>query len=279
MNLTKKYENGRGVFDVNLHFESTGVYAVMGHNGSGKTSLFRMLAGLIEPSSGIIEWKNIEKVSYIPEQRALYQEMTVKDHLKLIGKLKKMSSAYFNLKYKELMNMLNMWQYEHNLIQSLSKGNQQKVQFMIALLTQPDLLVLDEPFTGLDIINVKILKKVLTHYKNQGTRIILSSHQYDEIEDFADHILLLKEGKTVLQGPLRDIRNKFDITYLSVGDDYNQKYKNHTDVVEVETYGHVSRYKISASSKLVSLAIKERNNSKIVIEGISIKDLVAKHYE
>ena len=279
INLSKEYENGKGVFNISLDFYNAKVYAIMGHNGSGKTSLFRVLSGLLEPSEGEIFYRTVENISYIPENRALYLDMTIKEHLEFIGKIKKMSKKYFYVRYKTLMNQFYMWQYENNLIQSLSKGNQQKVQFMVALLTKPDLLILDEPFTGLDVVNVKLLKEILTQCSLQGTKIMISSHQYEEIEDFADHILLLKEGETVLQGSLKSLRESHDNTYVSVGEDHLQKYANHESVISVETYGHTSRYKIKPDVSFLETVIKNRKTEKVIIENISIKDLVAKYYE
>lgn len=278
-NLSKIYSNGRGVYNINLNFKEANIYAVMGHNGSGKTSLFRVICGLLKPTSGKIIWDEIKTMSYLPERRSLYLQLTVKEHIYLVGRIKKMSEQYLNYKYKVLMDDFSMWKYENNIIESLSKGNQQKIQFIIALLTDPDLLILDEPFTGLDIVNIKNIKKILTNYINKGMKIIISSHQYDEIDDFADHILLLKQGHTVLQGNLCKIKNQYSDIYISVSHDRMQKYRNHSSVISVETYGHTSRYKIKKDGDFINNVVSNRKSEKIIIEGISIKDLVADYYD
>lgn len=278
-NLTKVYSNGRGVFNVNVNFQGVNIYAVMGHNGSGKTSLFRAICGLLKPTSGKIIWDDVKTISYIPERRSLYIGLTVKEHIYLVGRIKKMSEQYLNYKYKLLMDDFSMWKYENNIIESLSKGNQQKVQFIIALLTDPDLLILDEPFTGLDIVNIKNIKQLLTNCSNKGMKIIISSHQYDEIDDFADHILLLKEGHTVLQGNLYEIKNQYSDIYISVSNDRTQKYINHSSVISVETHGHTSRYKIKKDGDFINNIVSKRKSEKIIIESISIKDLVADYYD
>jgi len=278
-NLTKVYSNGRGVFNVNVNFQGVNIYAVMGHNGSGKTSLFRVICGLLKPTSGKIIWDDVKTIPYIPERRSLYIGLTVKEHIYLVGRIKKMSEQYLNYKYKLLMDDFSMWKYENNIIESLSKGNQQKVQFIIALLTDPDLLILDEPFTGLDIVNIKNIKQLLTNCSNKGMKIIISSHQYDEIDDFADHILLLKEGHTVLQGNLYEIKNQYSDIYISVSNDRTQKYINHSSVISVETHGHTSRYKIKKDGDFINNIVSKRKSEKIIIESISIKDLVADYYD
>lgn len=278
-NLTKMYSNGRGVFNVNVNFQGADIYAVMGHNGSGKTSLFRVVCGLLKPTSGKIIWEDVKTISYVPERRSLYLGLTVKEHIYLVGRIKKMSEKYLNYRYKLLMDDFSMWKYENSIIDSLSKGNQQKVQFIIALLFDPDLLILDEPFTGLDIVNVKKIKNILTNCANKGMKIIISSHQYDEIDDFADHLLLLKEGHTVLQGNLCQLKDQYSEIYVSVSHDRMQKYVNHSSVISVETHGHTSRYKIKKEGDFINQVISKRKSEKITIESISIKDLVADYYD
>lgn len=278
-NLSKYYDGEIGIENINLNLNRNCVYAVLGHNGSGKSTLFRTILGLIPENDGEIDFQEINKIGYVPEYRALYQNMKVEDQVLFLGRLRKMDDPTIHANLNKLLKMFHIEKYRKSKIQTLSKGNQQKVQFICALIDEPDLILLDEPMTGLDIVNVNLFKEVINQLIQDGKKIVMSSHQYDELEEFCEYIMILKEGHDVLQGRVQDIKKEYDFEYISVTYDRHSQYKNHKDVLSVDTNGHLSRYKVKKDSKLINEIIKNRDISTIKVESISLKDLVNSYYE
>lgn len=277
-NLSKYYDGRIGIENINLDLNRNCVYAVLGHNGSGKSTLFRTILGLIPQDNGVIDLEDIKTIGYVPEYRALYQNMFVEEHILFLARLRKMDIKIAKENMNKLIAMFHLEQYRKTKIQTLSKGNQQKVQFICALIHDPDLVLLDEPMTGLDIVNVNLFKEIIHQMIQEGKKIVMSSHQYDELEEFCEYIMILKEGQDVLQGSVADIKRQHKFEYLSITYDKYRQYENHPDVLSVETTGHLSRYKILKNSKLMDIAIKSRDISTVKIESISLKDLVNSFY-
>lgn len=277
-NLSKYYDGRIGIKNINLDLNRNCVYAVLGQNGSGKSTLFRTVLGLIPEDSGDIDFQNIETIGYVPEYRALYQNMLVEEHILFLARLRKMDMKFAHENMDKLISMFKLEEYRKTKIQTLSKGNQQKVQFICALIHDPDLILLDEPMTGLDIVNVNLFKEIIHQMIQEGKKIVMSSHQYDELEEFCEYIMILKEGYDVLQGSVEEIKRQHSYEYLSITYDKYQQYKEHKDVLSVETTGHLSRYKINKASKLITEVIRSRDISTVKIESISLKDLVNSYY-
>ena len=277
-NLSKYYDNKIGIEKINLDLNRNCVYAVLGHNGSGKSTLFRTILGLIPEDNGEIDFQEIKSIGYVPEYRALYQNMLVEEHILFLARLRKMKAKDAKNNMEKLIKLFHLEEYRKTKIQTLSKGNQQKVQFVCALIHDPDLVLLDEPMTGLDIVNVNLFKEIIHQMIEEGKKIVMSSHQYDELEEFCEYIMILKEGKDVLQGSVEDIKRKHPHEYLSITYDKHKEYKDHKDVLSVETTGHMSRYKIKKNSKLTDIVIKSRDINTIKLESISLKDLVNSYY-
>ena len=214
-NVSKSFVGKKAVDNVSFSLEKPGVYGLLGTNGAGKTTTIRMLLGIIKKDSGEITWKgktvdrkNV-KFGYLPEERGVYPKTKIFDQLMYFAELK-------GMKKEEAANSINKWakelkveEYLQMPAEKLSKGNQQKIQFMTAIIHDPELVVLDEPFSGLDPVNTEILKNIIIDLIKNGKYIIMSAHQMATIEEFCSDILILNKGKTVLQGNLKEIKETY----------------------------------------------------------------------
>ena len=224
--LTKKYGEKTVLDHLSFKIEEPGVYALLGTNGAGKTTALRILLGMLNFEKGSVTWKGkpldpiIMDVGYLPEERGLYPKYTIMDQLLYFAKLK-------NIKKDEAKDKIGYWskrleveeyvyptklgknKTKNYTAEQLSKGNQQKIQLMIALLSDPELLVLDEPLSGLDPVNSDLFKSIIREETNKGKYLIMSSHQMPVIEEFCEDITILDRGKTVLQGNLNEIKKGY----------------------------------------------------------------------
>jgi ABC-2 type transport system ATP-binding protein len=210
-NITKSYDSFKAVENVSFSIEEGRLFGLLGPNGAGKTTTMRMIMNIIIPDSGKIflfddtfteKHKNI--IGYLPEERGLYPKMTVLDHLQFLGELKGLSSADAKNTSSQWLKRFDLLEWEKKKIQELSKGMQQKVQFIGTIMHSPKLLILDEPFSGLDPVNTKFLKDILIELKNKNTTIILSTHLMDQAEKLCDDICLINKGRIVMQGNLQE---------------------------------------------------------------------------
>ena len=214
-NVSKTFVGKKVVDNISFSLEKPGVYGLLGTNGAGKTTTIRMLLGIIKKDSGEITWKGraVDRKNvnfgYLPEERGVYPKTKIIDQLKYFAELKGMNK-------KEAIESINKWakelkveEYLQVSAEKLSKGNQQKIQFMTAIIHNPELVVLDEPFSGLDPVNTEILKNIIINLVKNGKYIIMSAHQMATIEEFCSDILILNKGKTVLQGNLKEIKENY----------------------------------------------------------------------
>jgi len=176
-----------------------------------------MILGLYEQTSGEITWNNQKMnesindlIGYLPEERALLQKLTVKKQVSYLAMLKGMSETKIEAELDKWLKKFNLSDYKNKKIKELSKGNQQKIQFICAVIHNPELIILDEPFTGLDPINLELMKEEIINFKNQGKTIIFSSHRMEHIETLCDRLTILRQGKTVLQGNLKEIKQSYN---------------------------------------------------------------------
>ena len=214
--IRKQYAEVLAVDDLSFEVKSGEIFALLGPNGAGKSSTIRMLIGLTYPDTGVISFINIEgqkipklvsgDFGYLPEERGLYQESDIQDTLVYMGQLKGMTKA-------DALEQANMWLTSFDLaerqkdqLKTLSKGNQQKVQLISAIIHRPKIVFLDEPFSGLDPINQEKVISFLQLLRQQGTTIILTAHQMSLVEKLADRFLLMNKGKATLYGSIKDIR-------------------------------------------------------------------------
>ncbi|KKL02822.1 ATP-binding cassette domain-containing protein [Rheinheimera mesophila] len=217
--IEKSYSTVKAVNRVSFEVQSGQIFALLGPNGAGKSSLIRMLVGLTRPDAGKIniEFKG-EQLStlpkrcygYLPEDRGLYQDRTVRQNLTYIGKLRGMTASELDSALRLWCDRLDLSEKMEDNLNKLSKGNQQKVQLISCVLHQPDLLILDEPFSGLDPVNQEHVLSILTELKQSGTTVILSAHQMALIERLADQMLLLNKGELVAQGSLAEVSVQLD---------------------------------------------------------------------
>ncbi len=215
-NITKYYNKVKAVDNLSFTVDKGEIFGLLGENGAGKTTTFRIILGLVNTSSGkvtldgkAIDYSLTDKIGYVTEERSLLTKMTVKDQILLYGVLKGMSEDNILKEMRKWLKKFQISDYENRKIKELSKGNQQKIQFIAAVINKPKLLILDEPFSGLDPINVEMLKKAIKELQDAGCSIIFSSHQMEQIEDFCEKLVILSHGKVVVAGYLKDIKNEY----------------------------------------------------------------------
>ena len=219
---TKTYGEKIAVNKINFTFDKPGVFGLLGTNGAGKTTTIRMILGIIDKNSGEIMWNNKpvkrENVNfgYLPEERGLYPKSKVSEQLIYFGKLKGMNAKDAKKSLSYWLERLKATEYYNSVPEQLSKGNQQKIQLVTALIHDPELLILDEPFSGLDPINTDIFKSVVYELVEKNKYIIMSSHQMSTVEEYCKEILILDKGNTVLKGNLREIKSSYGRNNLSI---------------------------------------------------------------
>lgn len=221
-NVVKSYSGKVVVDKLSLEMDKPGVFGLLGTNGAGKTTTIRMILGILKKDSGEITWngKKVERKNvnfgYLPEEKGIYPKTKVYDQLIYFAELRGMNKKDAEASIASWAKKLEVEQYLQMTAEKLSKGNQQKVQFMTAILHDPELIVLDEPFSGLDPVNTEILKNVIIELVNKGKYIIMSSHQMSSIEEFCTDVVILKNGKTVLKGNLKDIKNSYPANRINL---------------------------------------------------------------
>ena len=226
-NVSKKFVGKQAVDNISFEVDKPSVFGLLGTNGAGKTTTIRMLLGIIKKDTGEITWngKKVERKSvnfgYLPEERGVYPKTKIYDQLMYFAKLKGMSRKDADEAIKKWAKVLKVEEYIQMPAEKLSKGNQQKIQFMTAIIHDPELIVLDEPFSGLDPVNTEILKNIIIDLVKEGKYIIMSSHQMSSIEEFCTDILILNKGKTVLKGNLKEIKEGYKANRLEISTDKN----------------------------------------------------------
>ena len=230
-NVSKTFVGKIAVDNISFELNKPGVFGLLGTNGAGKTTTIRMLLGIIKKDSGEITWngKSVERKSvnfgYLPEERGVYPKTKIYNQLMYFAELKGMKKEDADESIKEWAKKLKVEEYLDKPAEKLSKGNQQKIQFMTAVIHNPELLVLDEPFSGLDPVNTELLKNIIINLVKEGKYIIMSAHQMATIEEFCSDILILNKGKTVLNGNLKEIKDSYKANRIQVETDENiEKY-------------------------------------------------------
>ncbi len=220
--VSKTFGNRKAVDHISFTVNTPGVYGLLGTNGAGKTTTIRMLLGIITKDSGEITWQGqpVDRKSvnfgYLPEERGVYPKVKIADQLTYFGELKGMSKEAAITAIQKWSKRLRVEEYLELPAEKLSKGNQQKIQFITAILHNPDLVVLDEPFSGLDPVNTELIKNIIIDLVRDGKYIIMSAHQMSTIEEFCQDILILNRGRTVLQGNLQEIKADYPATRVQV---------------------------------------------------------------
>ena len=236
-NLVKQYGNIKAVAGISLKIDEGDIYGFLGPNGAGKTTTIRMIMGIIKPDTGFIKLngkdinsKDRTRIGYLPEDRGLYQKQRLLETICYFGMLKGYNKFEAHENTKTWLNRFSLENQENRKIEELSKGNQQKVQFIIALLNDPDLLILDEPFTGLDPINQLLLKEIIQEKAQAGKTIIFSTHQMEQVERLCSNISLINKGKIILEGELRAVKDSKKTKAIEV------VFDGKVDIEKVENY-------------------------------------------
>lgn len=218
--VSKSFAGKTAVDCISLTLDRPGVYGLLGTNGAGKTTTIRMLLGIISKDSGEITWnghpvdRKTVNFGYLPEERGVYPKVKIINQLMYFAELKGMNKTTAIESIRHWAKRLKVEEYLNMPAEKLSKGNQQKIQFMTAVIHNPDLIVLDEPFSGLDPVNTDIIKNIIIDLVRDQKYIIMSAHQMSVIEEFCTNILILNRGKTVLKGNLKDIKSTYPANRL-----------------------------------------------------------------
>ncbi len=214
--VRKEYRNVVAVDDVSFEVPEGSLFGLLGPNGAGKTSLIRIITTITMADSGqvlfngeLLNRKHVELIGYLPEERGLYRKMKVGEHLLYLAQLKGLSFADAKSRIKTLMERFEIMDWWSKKIEELSKGMQQKIQFIATIVHEPKLIILDEPFSGLDPINTNLIKDVIFELNNKGTSVIFSTHRMEQVEEICEQIILINDGKNVLEGTVSDIKEKF----------------------------------------------------------------------
>ena len=272
-NVTKYYGDFLAVKNLNFSINEGEIFGLLGINGAGKTTTFRMITGLLDKTNGEItlngkpiDYTVTDKIGFLTEERSLLTKLTVKEQALFYGQLKGMTKKKVESELDKLLKRFHITEYKDRKIKELSKGNQQKVQFIMSILHNPSLLILDEPFSGLDPINIELFKQVILEYKNNGSMIIFSSHRMDHVEYFCEKLLILVKGETVLEGKLKDIKHDYKKKNIKIiGDVKKEELLKINGVLKVEKSGQ--EYIVS---------VKEKNYVKDVFDYIKTKKNVEK---
>ncbi len=237
-NVSKSFGTKKAVDNISLTLDKPGVYGLLGTNGAGKTTTIRMILGILKKDEGEINWdgKQVDRKSvnfgYLPEERGIYPKTKIYDQLMYFAELKGINKNEADASIKKWAKDLKVEEYLPMKAEKLSKGNQQKIQFMIAVIHNPELVILDEPFSGLDPVNTELLKNIIIDLVKKGKYIIMSAHQMLTIEEFCSDILILNRGKTVLQGNLKEIKETYPANRLQINVD--RKIENYINELGLE---------------------------------------------
>jgi ABC-2 type transport system ATP-binding protein len=244
--VTKTYENKVAVRELSLSIDAGQMFGLLGPNGAGKTSSIRMMMGITIPDSGSInlfgkpfERESLERVGYLPEERGLYKKMKVLEQLVFFGELHGLSATEARKRATGWAKKLEIDEALGKKTEELSKGMQQKIQFIGALLHDPGLIVMDEPFSGLDPVNAKLLEQTLLELKDQGKAILFSTHRMDQVEKLCDSICLINNGEAVLAGRVREIKSRYERNHVIVEFEGSPDFLNSCEIAESKNFsGH-----------------------------------------
>lgn len=250
--VVKKYKDFTAVNDLNFTIGEGEIFGLIGQNGAGKTTTFRMILDLQEQTSGTITWKgtpmknvNRDWLGYLPEERGIFPQMKVEEQLYFFGELR-------GMKRNELKKEIDFWitrfdleEKRHHKAETLSKGNQQKVQLIASFIHQPKFLILDEPFSGLDPVNRDLLKNAILLLKEKGMTILFSSHQMDNVEELCDHLCLLKRGVSLFSGSLLDLKKQYGKSKLTIRTNLSQQ--------DIEKMAGVKEVKVDRDEYILTL--------------------------
>lgn len=282
--ITKYYGPLKAVDNLSFAVEPGDIFGLLGVNGAGKTTTFRIIMGLLDNYEGVVTLDNhkidygvTDQIGFLTEERSLLTKLTVLEQAEYYGVLKGMTSSVIEKELDKWLNRFGITEYKYRKIKELSKGNQQKIQFIMAILNQPKLLILDEPFAGLDPLNVEMFKEVIKEFQRNKAIIIFSSHRMEHIELFCEKIVVLVEGRAVLAGKLKDIKHNYRKKNIIIAGDLEQaKLKAITGVIGVTKLNGEYEVKIKDEKYIASVfayITKCKNITKFIVEEPSLNEI------
>ena len=242
--ISKAYEKKIAVKELSLSIESGVMFGLLGPNGAGKTSSIRMMIGITMPDSGVVNLfgkpftrESLRRVGYLPEERGLYKKMKVMDQLVFMGELRGLEPSVAKRRAHDWCERLQILDAVEKKTEELSKGMQQKIQFISTLLHDPELVIMDEPFSGLDPVNAMLLQDTLIDLKKAGKAILFSTHRMDQVEKLCDAICLIDGGQAVLAGGMREVKSRYERDRVVIHYEGDNAFLQHAAVRSFKDYG------------------------------------------
>jgi ABC-2 type transport system ATP-binding protein len=264
-NIRKVYDTKVAVEGLSLTIEPGTMFGLLGPNGSGKTSSIRMMIGMTVPDSGTVSLfgqpfarAQLARVGYLPEERGLYKKMKVIEQLIFLGRLHGLTETVARTRSLAWCERMEIAEAVDKKTEELSKGMQQKIQFIAALLHEPDLIIMDEPFSGLDPVNAVLLMDTLVALRGEGKAILFSTHRMDQVEKLCDAIALISRGKLVLSGAMREVKGRYPRNRVQVAFTGDDSFLRHPSVLEAKSYAGIAELKLhdeAAAQQLLAEAI------------------------
>ena len=255
--VRKVYDKKVAVEDLSISIQAGTMFGLLGPNGSGKTSSIRMMIGITVPDSGSVSLfgepfrRNVlSRVGYLPEERGLYKKMNVLDQLIFFGRLRDLSTEVAKRRATAWCERLEITEALGKKTEDLSKGMQQKIQFIAALLHDPDLIIMDEPFSGLDPVNAALLMDTLMDLRREGKTILFSTHRMDQVEKLCDAIALIHRGHLVLSGTMGEVKSRYPRNRVVIAFEGDDKFLGHPSIASVKRYPGMAEIRLKPSSRV-----------------------------
>ena len=269
-NVNKAYEKHIAVNDVSFNVPKGSIFGLLGPNGAGKTSLIRIITTITRADAGQVyldgeklNSRHPEQIGYMPEERGLYKKMKVGDHLMYLAQLKGLSKTKAKEEITYWFTKFDIEDWWDKKVEELSKGMQQKIQFIATVIHRPKLLILDEPFSGLDPINTNLIKDEIDELHQNGTSIIFSTHRMEQVEEICEHIVLINQGKNILQGKVKDIKHQYKKNLFQI--DFEGKLPN-----DIQSFATVKDQKKNA----IVLQLQEGQDSNTILRHLLDKGII-----
>lgn len=275
-NLTKRFGSLVAVDQASFEVPEGSIFGLIGRNGAGKTTTIRMMMGIYMPDEGEVNLRGVKvgqefknRVGYLPEERGLYKKMKVMDTLNYFAEIKGKSGRDVHKRANEFLKRFELYDRRLSKVEDLSKGNQQKLQFIATVLHDPNFVILDEPFSGLDPVNTNLLKDIILEMKERGKVIIFSTHLMDFAEKLCDHLAMIDHGKIILKGKLSEIKSRYAQKNVSLNYEGDISFlKGHPIIEKIENYGNTT-----------GIRVKEPEQAQTVLKMLVDRGIVIKKFD
>lgn len=275
-NLTKRFGSLVAVDQASFEVPEGSIFGLIGRNGAGKTTTIRMMMGIYMPDEGEVNLRGVKvgqefknRVGYLPEERGLYKKMKVMDTLNYFTEIKGKSGRDVHKRANEYLKRFELYDRRLSKVEDLSKGNQQKLQFIATILHDPDFVILDEPFSGLDPVNTNLLKDIILEMKERGKVIIFSTHLMDFAEKLCDHLAMIDHGKIIMKGKLSEIKSRYAQKNVSLNYEGDISFlKGHPIIEKIENYGNTT-----------GIRVKEPEQAQTVLKMLVDRGIVIKKFD